>query len=133
MDPGSYIYTDVGCTITQTFEEGDRIRIYYKSQNSDSWEWVRKKSDVDVDEVIVVASPEDMAKGLAFQYDKSEHILAITNKHAMRVQLYENDKNNYLGYADCTAGIGMSIELEPGTYILDVSLGSDPYSLVIKL
>lgn len=133
VDPGGYIYRDIACTITQTFEEGDRIRIYYKSQNSDSWEWVRKKSDVDVDEVLVMASAEDMAKGLTFLYNKSEHILTITNKLAMRIVLYKNDKNNRLGSADCTAGSGVRVELEPGTYIIEASLGSDPYSLVIKL
>ena len=135
LDPYYYYYWDnQKCTITQSLNEGDRLRVYYKGQYSDEWQWVRSDDIYNVkDDVLVMASAEDMAKGLALQYDKSEHILAISNQHAMRVQLYENDKNNSLGYADCTAGIGMSIKLEPGTYIIEASLGSDPYSLVIKL
>ena len=135
LDPYYYDYwQNQTCTITQSLNEGDRLRVYYKGQYSDEWQWVRSDDIYNVkDDVLVMASAEDMAKGLALQYNKSEHTLAISNQHAMRVQFYENDKNNYLGYADCTAGIGMSIKLGPGTYIIEASLGSDPYSLVIKL
>ena len=133
VDPGSYIYADVDCTITQTFEEGDRIRIYYKSQNSDSWEWLRKRSDEDVDEVIVVASAEDMADGLMFYYDKAEQKVGIVNSNAMHIEIYDTATESLAGRGDFSANENGTISLPKGEYRFEVSLGGEPYKLIVKL
>ena len=133
VNPGSFIYTDVDCTITQTFEERDRIRIYYKGQNSDSWEWLRRKSVVDVDEVIVVASPEDMAEGLTFYYDKTAQKVGVINSNAMHIEIYDTATESLAGRGDLSANENGTISLPKGVYRFECSLGSEPYKLIVKL
>lgn len=133
VDPGSFFYTDIDCTITQTFEEGDRIRIYYKGQNSNSWEWLRKKSEGDVDEVIVMASPEDMAENLLFYYDKAEQKVGVVNSHAMHIEIYNTATESLAGQGDLSAKEYGTISLPKGVYRFEVSLGSEPYKLIVKL
>jgi hypothetical protein len=133
VNPGSFIYTDVDCTITQTFEEGDRIRIYYKSQNSNSWEWLRRKSVVEIDEVIVVASPEDMADGLTFYYDKTTQKVGVINSNAMHIEIYDTATESLAGRGDLSANENGTISLPNGVYRFECSLGGEPYKLIVKL
>lgn len=133
VNPGSFIYEDVDCTITQTFEEGDRIRIYYKGQNSNSWEWLRRKSVVEIDEVIVVASPEEMAEGLTFYYDKTAQKVGVINSNAMHIEIYDTATESLAGRGDLSANENGTISLPNGVYRFEVSLGGEPYKLIVKL
>lgn len=121
-------------TITSTLKEGDRLRIYYKGNNSDEWQWARSYNESAVDEVLVMGSPEDMAEGFYFAYDKDENKLYIGNKHAMNLNVYNNETNNWVGGGEFTFNFtGVLEDLPSGTYRIETSLGSDPYVLIVKL
>lgn len=136
IDPGDIGYPNNydHIKITETLEEGDRMRIYYKAYNYNEWQWARSYNESAVDEVLVMGSPEDMAEGFYFAYDKDENKLYIGNKHAMKLVMYVNDSSekyidqeltmNYRGYLS---------NLDSGTYRIETSLGSDPYVLTVKL
>lgn len=136
IDPGDIGYPNNydHIKITETFEEGDRMRIYYKAYNYNEWQWARSYNESAVDEVLVMGSPEDMAEGFYFAYNKDENKLYIGNKHAMKLVMYINDSSekyidqeltmNYRGYLS---------NLDSGTYRIETSLGSDPYVLIVKL
>ena len=122
-------------TITSTLEEGDRLRIYYKGDNSDEWQWARSTDLATVnDDVLVKASPEDMAEGFYFAYNKDENKLYIGNKHAMKLNVYNDETNDWVGGGEFTFNFtGVLEDLPSGTYRIETSLGSNPYVLTVKL
>ena len=73
-----YYPYNITVKITQPLEVGDRLRIYYKGTYSDDWKWMRS-SDISIvdQELLVMASPEDIAKGLEFTYDKEGKYMTI--------------------------------------------------------
>lgn len=131
-----YCREAINVTITQSLEVGDRLRIYYKGTYSDDWKWMRSSDLSIVDqELMVMASPEDIAKGLEFTYDKEEKYMAIYSDNAAHVELYDGDTSEYIGYADIAARGGVSYEYDSShkTLVWKISLGSEPYILTIKL
>lgn len=136
IDPGYIAWADnySYITITEPLEEGDRMRVYYKSYSYDEWQWARSYDDSAIDEVLVMGSPEDMAKGCYFAYDKSIQKMYIGNKHAMSLVIYVDETNEKYAYADLEMNSTGSITGIPaGTYRIEISLGSDPYVLIVKL
>ena len=137
IEPNGYSYYGYYATptITSTLEEGDRLRIYYKSDNFDEWQWaLSNNSEYAVNEVLVKGSPEDMAKGYYFAYDKSTQKMYVGNKHAMSLVIYVDETNEQYAYADFQMNTTGSITGMPaGTYRIEVSLGGEPYVLIVKL
>lgn len=136
IDPGYIAWADnySYITITEPLEEGDRMRIYYKSYSYDEWQWARSYDDSAIDEVLVMGSPEDMAEGCYFAYDKSIQKMYIGNKHAMSLVIYVDETNEKYAYADLEMNSTGSITGIPaGTYRIEISLGSNPYVLIVKL
>ena len=136
IDPGYIAWADnySYITITEPLEEGDRMRVYYKSYSYDEWQWARSYDESAIDEVLVMGSPEDMAEGFYFKYDKSSKVLYLGNKHAMKLNLYNDETDGLVGYADWELDtIGSISNLPSGTYRIEASLGSDPYVLIVKL
>ena len=136
IDPGYIAWADnySYITITEPLEEGDRMRVYYKSYSYDEWQWARSYDDSAIDEVLVMGSPEDMAKGCYFAYDKSIQKMYIGNKHAMSLVIYVDETNEKYAYADLEMNSTGSITGIPaGTYRIEISLGSYPYVLIVKL
>ena len=121
------------CAFNIALNEGDRLRVYYKGEYSDDWQWARRDDERISDEVLVVASPEDMAEGFSFIYDKDTQIMAFKNNHSMRIEIYDLTNNQDLGYAEMTPRYECEYPITTGiTYKFEVSLGSDPYELILK-
>ena len=136
IDPGYIAWADnySYITITEPLEEGDRMRVYYKSYSYDEWQLARSYDESAIDEVLVMGSPEDMAEGFYFKYDKSSKVLYLGNKHAMKLNLYNDETDGLVGYADWELDtIGSISNLPSGTYRIEASLGSNPYVLIVKL
>lgn len=136
IEPGYYSYYNYYATptITSTLEEGDRMRIYYKANNYDEWQWARSFDESAIDEVLVKCSPEDMAEGFYFKYDKSTKELYVGNKNAMKLNIY-NDETKELYWQ---SGLELNTtdiiaNMPSGRYRIEASLGSDPYVLTVKL
>ena len=117
-------------------EVGDRLRIYYKGAYSDDWKWMLSSDLSRVDqELLVMASPEDIAKGLEFTYYKEEKYMTIYSYNAAHAELYDGDTGDYIGYVDLAARKGVRYDntADLKTLVWKVSLGSEPYILTIKL
>lgn len=121
-------------TITKSLEEGDRMRIYYKAYNYDEWQWARSFNESAVDEVLVMGSPEDMAEGFYFKYDKSTKDLYVSNKNAMKLNIYNDETNELIAWGELEFNTkGKIANMPSGTYRIEASLGSNPYVLIVKL
>lgn len=130
----SYLSNYSYITITKPLEEGDRMRIYYKAYNYDEWQWARSYDESAVDEVLVKCSPEDMAEGFYFAYNKSEKKLYLGNKNAMKLNIYNDETNELYGQAGLELNTtGTIANMPSGRYRIEASLGSDPYVLIVKL
>ena len=128
--PSNYSYI----TITKSLEEGDRMRIYYKAYNYDEWQWARSFNESAVDEVLVMGSPEDMAEGFYFKYDKSTKDLYVSNKNAMKLNIYNDETKELFAWGELEFNTkGKIANMPSGRYRIEASLGSDPYVLIVKL
>ena len=128
--PTNYNYI----TITKPLEEGDRMRIYYKAYTYDEWQWARSYDKSAVDEVLVKCSPEDMAEGLYFKYDKSTKDLYVGNKNAMKLNIYNDETNELIAWGELEFNTkGKIANMPSGRYRIEASLGSYPYVLIVKL
>ena len=121
-------------TITTSLEEGDRMRVYYKAYSYDEWQWARSFFSNSTDEVMVMGSPEDIARGFYVAYDKSSKKLCLGNKHAMTIDIYIHNTNIKYGSANLQMNQTVYIsDIAAETYRIEASLGSEPYKFVIKL
>ena len=128
--PSNYSYI----TITKSLEEGDRMRIYYKAYNYDEWQWARSFNESAVDEVLVMGSPEDMAEGFYFKYDKSTKDLYVSNKNAMKLNIYNDETKELFAWGELEFNTkGKIANMPSGRYRIEASLGSNPYVLIVKL
>ena len=128
--PSNYSYI----TITKSLEEGDRMRIYYKAYNYDEWQWAHSFNESAVDEVLVMGSPEDMAEGFYFKYDKSTKDLYVSNKNAMKLNIYNDETKELFAWGELEFNTkGKIANMPSGRYRIEASLGSDPYVLIVKL
>ena len=126
---------DVDIT-TLNLDEGDRLRVYYKGEYSDEWQWALACNGLKVDEPLVMASPEDLAEGLSLIYYKTLKTLYLKNKHNLKIAMYylNNNTYTYLGEAHIPSNREEELGIASGiTYKLEISLGSDPYELILKL
>ena len=124
---------------TLNLAEGDRIRAYYKSENSDEWERIlynhtdeRLSGDA---EILVMASQGDLAEGLEFSYDKTTQEMTLKNIHPTKVDIYWHEENvQAISPALIEASQYFVVPMpEDGTFRIEISLGSDPYELILKL
>jgi hypothetical protein len=121
-------------TITTSLEEGDRMRVYYKAYSYDEWQWAHSYINNATDEVLVMGSPEDIARGFYFAYDKNSKKLYLGNKHAMTMDIYIHNTNIKYGSVNLQMNqTGYISDIAAETYRIEASLGSEPYKLVIKL
>ena len=140
VEIGDYAYIEsekFNVDITSlNLEEGDRLRVYYKGEYSDEWQWALACNGLKVDEPLVMASAEDLAEGLSLIYYKTNGTLYFENKHNLKFAMYYlyNNTYTYLGEAHIPSNKEEFLELASGyTYKLEFSLGSDPYQLILKL
>lgn len=136
IDPGYIAWADnySYITITEPLEEGDRMRVYYKSYSYDEWQWARSYDESAIDEVLVMGSPEDMASGFYFAYDKGESKLYVGNKNAMKLNIYNDETNELIAWGELEFNTkGKIANMPSGRYRIEASLGSYPYVLIVKL
>lgn len=134
IEPGDGGGWDGYFVITETISKGDRLRVLYKGEYSSDWQWARKYHDeYTVDEVIVKASPEDIAKDLRIKYEKDSHRFTFSNKQAIKVDIYYHNTNEKYASVDLGFFDQRYLEMKPGeAYRFEFSLGGEPYKIVIR-
>jgi hypothetical protein len=122
----------VATTITSNIEQGDRLRLYYKGQNSTDWQWARSKDLKEVDdELLVSASPKELAKGLSFEYDKANGAMTFWSKHATTAYVYNSKTDEFIGSIGIEANNGASYT-STDSVIWEFTLGGEPYRISVK-
>ena len=121
--------------ISKSIEEGDRLRVFYKGINSD--EWVRALSGESgaYDEVLLWATPQEVAKSLKISYEKDSKIFTFASQHSIQYSI-TNASGSVVKSGKAasfnTTEIDLS-ELESGIYTFSFASGGEPYKLNIKL
>lgn len=133
-DDFTYIDYDVPITINSHIEEGDILRLYSKSFDSEEWQMLKRYGDNTsvVYEILLCATPEEVAETLIFHFDKEQNVIFIESPHAIQAELYrpsgevtevQEKAHGYIWYRI----------LEGGEHILKVHSGGEPYIMKLKL
>lgn len=120
----------VGVTLDD-IEEGDLLRIYFKSSDSDEWIWARAYNSEADDEIEICATPERVAENLIFTYDKTENAIYLYSPDAYQVDI-DNGAGNAAFFGHTTVCIS-SEYLGKGDHIIKISCSGRPYELKVKL
>ena len=142
---------EVKVTFKSELKPGYRLRYYYKGENPGEWEWMRDGCDRWVNEIVVCASPEEIAENLKMTYDKADKILYFFSHIALNYEVKDSEGNvkasgatpgglyfnreldaEYSIYHERGPKIDMS-KYEPGEYTISFTLGSDPYVLTVQI
>lgn len=128
----NFVYGDDTYTITESIESGDSIRIFYRSSDSNEWHIARRFSERDIDKILLSASAKEIAKTLAFHYDKSQGVVYLESPNALQTELHRPN-----GSVESLEMVGHSylyyIIDSKGEYTLKVRSGGEPYTLRLKL
>lgn len=133
-DQGIYSDAAIPVTITEDLVEGDRIRVVYDGAYSEGWQWARRYLENVVDEIIVYATPDDMAKSLGISYVKDTQTLTFVSAIPV-VYSVKDSSSNEKASGNAAAKQSVSIDMQgyaAGTYTFSFKLGGNPYVLTIK-
>ena len=138
LPAGYYSYFNTfGVTLSSSIETGDRIRLYYKGVYSSDWQWARTSySEECVDEILLKATPEEVAKSLNISYSKISKSLTFTSHNAIQYTVKKASSSSVLTSGAVASHTATAIDLSSfaaGEYIFEFACGGDPYRLTIKL
>ncbi len=140
-------YPNTKLTITKPIQPGYRIRIYYKDKNATEWKWARRNKLRAVDEVVVCASPEDIAKMTSLHYVPDTKKLSLRTSLTLDYEI-KNEADEVVAsgvkkgaggrvvkdgqYYDSEVVFDLS-KFEKGNYTVSLSCGSEPYIFVLTI
>ena len=133
LKPNYYIYTSYSIGLPQTFNNGDRIRLLYRTSESNKWKWARGEGADVADEIILAPSIEEIAEGLSLSYQSESKNLILGTAYTVNWSL-TNSASEILYSGKISANSAKSIDvssLSSGSYILSVSAGGRPYELIL--
>lgn len=121
-------------TLTTEIAEGDRLRLLYKGEHSSDWVWTRSMDSSSIDEILLKATPEEVAKTLKIQYSKSAKSLTFTSPNAIQYRVKSVTSDLVTTAASVAALTPTTIDcsaLSGGEYIFEFASGGRPYQLNI--
>ncbi len=124
-------------TINEEIELGDRLRVFYMSENTDNWERVFRdpNSETSHDEVILKATPAEVAKMLQLSYNKESKTFTFTSENAIQYSVKRaegGDVHSGAVPSFTSTEIDMSM-CESGKYTFSFASGGEPYTLSVIL
>lgn len=135
LAPFYYFYFDSISAKVSVIEEGYRLRLYYKGKYSDQWKWARSYDLNSYDELILCATPEDVARLLSVTISKTEKRFTFSSSLPLSYIVRDSDDSTV---ASGTASsftetvIDMS-GFTSGEYIFSFASGGDPYTFTLVL
>ena len=129
---------NIPVTITKPIEYGDRLRIYCKEEGATEWRWVKYKyADGSANnEIIIKATPKEVARGLMIQYQKEPRYLFFQpNSYAVSVYIYDAS-NKQIGMSATLSNDFVTLDLTtlpPGEYRVEFKCSGEPYVLTLVL
>ena len=112
-------------------EDGDVLRVYFRSSDSDEWIWARAYSAEADDEIQICATPEQVAENLSFTYNKAENVIYIQSPDAFQIDLDNGTSSG--AFTGHSQGTIQSSLLNKGEHTLKISNSGRAYELKIKL
>ena len=116
------------CTIIEDILIGDRIRLFYREQNSDKWERVISNSLYSDECEILIADEMTINKSTSVYYDKKNNVLRVYFKYGVLATLWFNGQLESKGIEYDNSGRFMSIntqELTEGVYTVKLKKGEE--------
>lgn len=136
LQPNDFAYTGQYVKFTSALAAGDRLRIFYKGANSNGqWIWAQSADTETVSELLLTATPEEVADNLLFHYSKSTKLISLQSTMALQYSMKDaegNEKAAGAAASHSTIEIDTS-SFEKGEYTLSVASGGDPHVMVIVL
>lgn len=137
LAPGNYVSGGEfkNLKITKAISSGDRLRVYAKGGYSDSWKSCDKYNAESENEILVSATPEQIAESLYLSFAKntstvsfrSNMFLEYVVKNSLDVEICRGEvESNELQNIDMSS-------CDKGAYTFSFSSGGDPYLLTIVL
>lgn len=116
-------------------ENGDRLRVMYQGEGETEWIWARRLSDSVIDEVIMSATIEEVAKNTSFEYDRVKKSLTFSSILAIQCSVIDS-AGNVVASGESAGSSSNSLNLSTlpsGEYTLSFASGGEPYQLNLKL
>lgn len=120
----------INVTITTPIEEGDRLRILYKGSYSKDWQWARRYSEDAVNEVLIAATPEEVAEHLSLIFDKEQKQVYLSSDIGLRIVCQEERGNQTSTLLPSYSTHTMDVQ--SGTYNLSIYSGERAYKLKLR-
>lgn len=133
-------FIDQSITFSKSLEEGDRLRLFCKSRQSSSMQWIRSSttghSGIDYyADLLLVATPEEAISGVNLYYDKSKGLLNFWGHYAISCEITNISTGEVIlsGKVPAYERIGLeNFAIPPGKYRLSIASGGRPYELTLK-
>ena len=111
------------------------MRVLYKGQYSDGqWQWAQSSDATAVSEIILKASPEEVAEALDMTYSKLQQTISFS---AMNMPLQITITDSQAATVD-SQSVAMMAEATfdvsgfEGEYTFSIASGGEPYQLVLQ-
>ncbi len=129
-----YIQDSGYITFTSTLATGDRLRLLYKGQYSGGeWHWAKAADANAVSEIILVATPEEVAERLEVRYSKETNTFDFNSKLAIQYTV-TNGQGSEVASGAVASYTTTSIDtssFESGEYTFSFASGGEPYRLIV--
>lgn len=123
--------TDEAVIINSPVDEGDTIQAFFRSYDSDEWIRIRSWGGYAIEEILLCATPKQVAKTLSYHYDKLQQVIYLESPNALQTELHRPN-----GSVESLEMVGHSylyyIIDSKGEYTLKVRSGGEPYLLKLK-
>ena len=134
LEPGQgYTFANVQCVITKTINKGDRIRAFYKSENTKEWTFITGNENCEYE--LLVADEYTIDESTNIIYNKEKKTVNIKTKKGVQV-VFKNKEGENLSHL-CNSvkeGFVISVDgLDMGIYTICLSKGDESRSLKIIL
>lgn len=136
LQPNDFAYTGQYVKFTSALAAGDRLRIFYKGANSNGqWIWAQSADTETVSELLLTATPEEVANQLRFTYGKAEQIIQCYLPYACTYKVTDALGNTKAeGTAPSYTYINIDTgTLEAGEYTFSIASGGEPYLFTVVL
>lgn len=125
---------------TNEIEVGDKLLVVYQGKYSHNWQIARRYSDlhnpkIAYDEVLLSATPAEVAKSLELSYNKEDKLFTFTSEQAIQYSV-TNSSGSKLASGKVASFTPTEIDatnFEQGEYTFSFASGGEPYTLTVVL
>lgn len=126
-------FEDIEIVIKSEICEGDRVRLYYKGENSSDWQLMRGYDNITNMEAVLSASPEYISSTMNMTWVRDTKELRVISQVPLECSI---EGGEFKASAASRPYRQMTMNLKDfseGEYVLKMSSGSDPCEVIIVL